>query len=150
MSKAESTATPRSRRGARSALRDIRKERDVTMLPALKRKLPLVEPMDQEQIEKIDNASMDILEQVGVVFRDSIALEDWKKAGADVRGETVHLDRGLIRELIKTIPSSFTYHARNPNNNLPFGHDHSIFVPMTGRPSLSIWKINDVGQPSMI
>ncbi len=70
MSKVESTATPRSRRGARSALRDIRKERDVTMLPTLKRKLPLVEPMDQTQIEKIDNASMDILEEVGVVFLD--------------------------------------------------------------------------------
>ena len=49
MSKAESTATPRSRRGARTALRSLRKERSVTMLPALKRKLPLVEPMDAEQ-----------------------------------------------------------------------------------------------------
>ena len=134
MRKAESTAPPRSRRGARTALRNLRKERSVTMLPALKRKLPLVEPMDAEQIEKIDNASMDILEEVGVVFRDPIALEDWKKAGADVRGETVRFERGLVRELIKTIPSSFIYHARNPDNNLPFGHDHSIFVPMTGAP----------------
>ncbi|MFT5503300.1 MAG: trimethylamine--corrinoid protein Co-methyltransferase [Gammaproteobacteria bacterium] len=134
MTKPESTSTPRSRRGARSALRKVRQYRDTTMLPALKRKLPLVEPMDSEQIEKIDNASMDILEEVGVVFRDRIALDDWKKAGADVRGETVHLDRALVRELIKTIPSSFTYHARNPDNNLPFGHDHSIFVPMTGAP----------------
>ena len=31
---------------------------------------------------------MAILEEVGVVFRDPIALEDWKSAGADVRGET--------------------------------------------------------------
>ncbi len=86
MSKVESTATPRSRRGARSALRDIRKERDVTMLPALKRKLPLVEPMDQTQIEKLDNASMDILDAVGSVFRDPIALEDCQKSGPDVTG----------------------------------------------------------------
>lgn len=134
MSKTESTATPRSRRGARSALRDIRKERDVTMLPALKRKLPLTEPMDQEQVEKIDNASMSILEEVGVVFRDPTALDDWKKAGADVQGETVRFDRDMIRELIKTIPSTFTYHARNPVNNLPFGKDHTIFAPMTGAP----------------
>jgi trimethylamine--corrinoid protein Co-methyltransferase len=53
-----------------------------------------------------------------------------------VRGETVHLDRGLVRELIATIPASFTYHARNPDNDLPFGNDHSIFVPMTGAPYL--------------
>jgi trimethylamine--corrinoid protein Co-methyltransferase len=134
MSKVESTATPRSRRGARSALRDIRKERDVTMLPALKRKLPLVEPISREQIEKIDSASMDILKQVGVVFREPIALYDWKKSGADVRGETIHFDRGLIRELINTIPPSFTYHERNSDNNLPFEQDYSIFVPMTGAP----------------
>ncbi|MCY4180058.1 MAG: trimethylamine methyltransferase family protein [Litoreibacter sp.] len=129
----EAVGTTRRGRGARKAARQVR---DVTMLPALKRGIPLTEPMSQERIEQIDNASMNILEEVGVVFRDDIALEDWRKAGADVRGERVHLDRGLVRELIASIPSSFTYHARNPANNLPFGHDHSIFVPMTGAPYL--------------
>jgi len=110
--------------------------RDVKMLPSLKRALPLTEPMDGEQIARIDAASMDILEQVGVVFRDEIALQDWRRAGARVVGETVYPDRALVRELIATIPESFTYHARNPAHNLPFGKDHSIFVPMTGAPYL--------------
>ena len=125
-----------SRRGGRGARRELRADRTTPMLPALKRNLPLVEPMSAEQVEKIDCASMDILEEVGVVFRDPVALEDWRRAGAEVRGETVHLDRGLVRELIATIPSEFTYHARNPENNLPFGKDHMIFVPMTGAPYL--------------
>ena len=125
--------TERRGRGARKA---IRQKRDTRMLPALKRQLPLTEPMSPEQVEKIDAASMAILEDVGVVFRDPIALEDWKRAGADVRGETVHLDRGLVRELIATIPTRFTIHARNHANDLPFGEDHSIFVPMTGAPYL--------------
>ncbi|MEM8632402.1 MAG: trimethylamine methyltransferase family protein [Pseudomonadota bacterium] len=120
-------------RGARKAVREAR---DVIMLPALRRRLPLTEPMDAEQIERIDGASMDILETVGVVFRDPVALEDWRRAGAKVVGETVYLDRFLVRELISTIPESFTYHARNPRNNLPFGNDHAIFVPMTGAPYL--------------
>jgi trimethylamine--corrinoid protein Co-methyltransferase len=129
-----SDQAPRARRGGRGARREIRTAHDITMLPALTRKLPLTEPLDAEQVEKIDAASMDILEEVGVVFRDDIALEDWRKAGADVRGERVHLDRGLVRELIATIPESFTYLARDPKKNLPFGKDHSIFVPMTGAP----------------
>lgn len=129
----QATGTVRRGRGAR---REIRQTRDVKMLPALKRKLPLTEPMDGEQVARIDAASMAILEDVGVEFRDDIALADWKRAGADVRGSRVHLDRGLVRELIKTIPSQFSYHARNPANNLPFGHDHSMFVPMTGAPFL--------------
>ena len=124
------------KRSGRGARRQARSTINTTMLPALRRRLSPVEPMDGEQIERIDRASMDILEEVGVVFRDEQALSDWKAAGADVRGERVHLDRNLVRELIASIPESFTYHARNPANNLPFGNDHSIFVPMTGAPFL--------------
>lgn len=126
----------RTRSGGRASRRAIRSAPNHRMLPGLKRNLPLCEPMDDEQIEKMDNASMDILEDVGVVFRDDIALADWRAVGADVRGETVHLDRGLVRELIQTIPSDFTYHARNPANNVRLGGKHSIFVPMTGAPYL--------------
>ncbi|MEM1073605.1 MAG: trimethylamine methyltransferase family protein [Pseudomonadota bacterium] len=129
----EAVGTTRRGRGARKAKRQMR---DITMLPALQRRLPLTEPMDAEQIARIDAASMSILEEVGVVFRDQVALQDWKRVGADVRGETVHLDRALIRELIATIPESFTYHARDTKKNLPFGRGHSIFVPMTGAPYL--------------
>jgi len=120
-------------RGARKAARQTR---DVKMLPALKRKLPLTEPMTPDQIEKIDAASMDILENVGVQFRDDIALADWKRAGAKVVGEMVYLDRHLVRELIASIPEIFTYHARNAANSLPFGGDHGMFIPMTGAPFL--------------
>lgn len=122
------------RSGGRNARRAMRSAPDLAMLPALKRNLPLCEPMDGEQIARIDEASMAILEDVGVVFRDEIALEDWRRAGADVRGECVHLDRGLVRELIATIPSEWTFRARNPARNLPFGGNHAIFVPMTGAP----------------
>jgi trimethylamine--corrinoid protein Co-methyltransferase len=106
------------------------------MLPALQRGLPLTEPMTHEEIRRIDEASMAVLEDVGVVFRDPVALEDWRRAGADVRGERVHLDRGLVRELIATIPAQYTIHARDPSKSLPFGGDRSIFVPMTGAPYL--------------
>lgn len=122
--------------GGRSARQAKRNTPNFDMLPGLTRNIPLCEVMDEEHVERIDDASMSILEDVGVVFRDDIALEDWKKAGADVRGETVHLDRGLVRELIKTIPSDFTYHARNPKNNVRLGGKHSVFVPMTGAPFL--------------
>ena len=142
----DAVGTTRRGRGARKV---IRQTRDINMLPALKRKLPLTEPMNLEKIEKINQASMAILEDVGVVFRDPIAITDWRAAGADIRdGDRVHLDRDLVRELIKTIPSSFTYHARNPANNLPFGNDHSIFVPMTGAPYLR--DLDDVRRNPML
>ncbi len=106
------------------------------MLPGLTNTLPHCEIMDDGQVEKIDAASMDILENVGVVFRDEIALNDWRRAGAKLVGERVYLDRGLVRELIATIPASFTYHARNPANNVALGGRQAVFVPMTGAPYL--------------
>jgi trimethylamine--corrinoid protein Co-methyltransferase len=124
------------RRGGRRERRDLRTRPDHAMLPQLTGRLPLTEPMDAEQIERIDLASLDILEDVGVVFRDDIALEDWRRAGADIRGERVHLDRALVKSLISTIPSTITLHARNPEKSVTLGGRQSIFVPMTGAPYL--------------
>ena len=132
----ETLPRSRSRSGGRSARRSLRTASDFTMLPGLTRAIPWCEVMDGAQVEKIDAASMDILENVGVQFRDDIALADWKRVGAKVEGEMVYLDRGLVRELIASIPSEFTYHARNPANNLRLGGKHSVFVPMTGAPFL--------------
>jgi trimethylamine--corrinoid protein Co-methyltransferase len=106
------------------------------MLPGLTNTLPRCDVMDEEQVARIDAASMDILENIGVQFRDAIALADWRKAGAKVEGEMVYLDRGLVRDLIATIPSDFTYHARDPKKNVALGGRNSIFVPMTGAPYL--------------
>ncbi|MAY61777.1 MAG: trimethylamine methyltransferase [Rhizobiales bacterium] len=132
----ELASTQKMRSGGRSARRTLRTTRDFTMLPGLTYGIPVCEVMDGSQVEKIDAASMDILENIGVLFRDPIALDDWKKAGAKVEGEMVYLDRGLVRELIATIPSDFTYHARNPANNVRLGGRHAVFVPMTGAPFL--------------
>ena len=129
-------ATSNVRTGGRAARRAMREATDFGMLPGLTSKLPLCEVMDDEKVHLIDDASMSILENIGIVFRDEIALADWRGAGADVRGEVVHLDRGLVRDLIKTIPADFTYHARNPQRNVKLGGRHSIFVPMTGAPYL--------------
>jgi len=130
------TGTKPTRGGGRGGRRARRAAPQHDMLPGLIRNLPACEPMDADQIARIDAASMDILEEVGVVFRDPVALRDWRRAGADVRDERVHLDRGLVRELIATIPADFTYHARDPKKNVRLGGPHSIFVPMTGAPYL--------------
>ena len=124
------------RRGGRQARRQQRGSPRHETLPHLTRGLPVVEPMSEEQVHKIDAASMDILEEVGVIFRDPVALEHWREAGARVDGERVYPDRGLIRELIASIPSDITLHARNAERTVKLGGPHSIFVPMTGAPYL--------------
>ncbi|MEM8577241.1 MAG: trimethylamine methyltransferase family protein [Pseudomonadota bacterium] len=129
-------AQERIRSGGRAARRAARARIEATILPGLRNTLPVCEILSGSQVERIDAASMDILENVGVVFRDEIALADWRRAGAKVKGETVFLDRGLVRELIATIPETFTYRARNPDKDVALGGPNAIFVPMTGAPFL--------------
>jgi len=126
----------RLRAGGRSHRRAMRTAPQFDMLPGLENRLPVCEIMDGAAVEAIDSASMDILENVGIQFRDPIALADWKGAGAKVVGELVYLDRFLVRDLIATIPSEFTYLARDPKKSLKLGERHAIFVPMTGAPYL--------------
>ena len=65
-----------SRRGGRDARRSLRTSKREDMLPSLRHGLPYTEPLDGEQIARIHEASMAILEEVGVDFRDPTALED--------------------------------------------------------------------------
>ena len=121
----------------RKVRRTDRLKTKIEMLPTLRRNIPLTEPMSEEQILQMDNASLSILEEVGVEFHDPVALQHWTDAGADVKGERVHFDRGLIRELISTIPENLTMEARDPEKSLEIGGNNSIFVPMTGAPFIS-------------
>ena len=64
------TAHTGGRAGGRGARRALRSAPDFDMWPALKRGIPECEVMDPARVEQIDNASMSILEEVGVIFRD--------------------------------------------------------------------------------
>ena len=127
------SATP-ARRGGREARRAIRTQRNNEMLPQLTRGLPYLEPLNQEQLLQIHNASMAILEEVGVDFRDEVALQQWRAAGARIDGQRVYLDREQVMELIASIPEEITLHARDPRKSVTIGKGRSIFVPMTGAP----------------
>ena len=104
------------------------------MLPTLVREISAYEILNQEGVERIHDASMSILEEVGIEFRDEEALAYWKDAGADVRGELVHIDRALMMDLVSAIPSEFTLHARNPERSVRVGGRHTIIIPNSGSP----------------
>ncbi|MDX1610263.1 MAG: trimethylamine methyltransferase family protein [Halofilum sp. (in: g-proteobacteria)] len=124
----------RRRGGGRSARRAARTQRREPMLPWLQRNVPAVEVIDAEGVERIHDASMRILETTGIDFRDPVALEDWRKSGAEVDGERVRIPRELIEQRLKTVPGRIRLHARDPDKSVELGRDATIFVPMTGAP----------------
>ncbi|RYE54861.1 MAG: trimethylamine methyltransferase, partial [Rhizobiaceae bacterium] len=104
-------------------------------LPYIIRKIKEYEVLEEEGLQLIENNADLILEEIGIEFReDAEALELWKAAGADVRGERVHFPKGLCRELLKTAPPVFTWHARNPERNVQIGGKATVFAPVYGPP----------------
>lgn len=87
-----------------------------------------------DEVERLHDASMYILENVGLDFLDEEALDIWEKAGAKVDRSSQHvwLDRGLVMEAIAKAPSSFTWRARNPAHNVLVGENAITFGPSGG------------------
>lgn len=106
-----------------------------TQLTYIRRRLPSYEVLDEEGLALIEANADTVLEEIGIEFRDDPeALAMWKEAGADVRGERVHFPKGLPRSLLKTAPSVFTQHARNPERSVRIGGDATVFAPVYGPP----------------
>jgi trimethylamine--corrinoid protein Co-methyltransferase len=104
-------------------------------LTYIKRQTNVFEVLNEEGLALIEANADTVLEEIGIEFRDDAeALELWKAAGADVRGERVHFPKGLCRELLKTAPSVFTQHARNPERSVQIGGDATVFAPVYGPP----------------
>lgn len=104
-------------------------------LTYIKRQIPLYEVLSEEGLALIEANADTVLEEIGIEFRDDAeALALWKEAGADVRGERVHFPKGLPRSLLKTAPSVFTQHARNPARSVQIGGDATVFAPVYGPP----------------
>jgi len=86
------------------------------------------------QVDQIHEASLQILEQIGVNFLYAPALEVLSRGGARVAGERVFFPPQLVEAQVKKAPSEFTLHARNPENNVIIGGDHMAFIPGYGAP----------------
>ena len=128
-------AAARRRGGGGAARRAERAAVSFETAKYIERNIPNFEVLNDEALEIIETNAESILEEIGVNFvSNPAALERWKAAGADVQGERVHIPRGLARDLIKTAPSSYVQHARNPERNVEVGGRNLILAPVYGPP----------------
>ncbi len=98
-----------------------------------------IEVLDEEQLERLHNASMRILEEFGIEFLDDESRLRAVAGGAEeVPGtQRLRFDRNLVMESVAKAPSSFTLHARNPARNLTFGGNHINFGSVASAPNVS-------------
>ncbi|MES2211055.1 MAG: trimethylamine methyltransferase family protein [Chloroflexota bacterium] len=93
-----------------------------------------VEILSEDQIETIHRASLRILAEVGTEVLGDRAIDLLARAGASVdRGSRrVRLDPELAEETIRTAPSEFRVHARNPARTVTIGGRHLVFTSVGG------------------
>ncbi len=96
------------------------------------------EVVSADELESIHDASMGILEEIGMDFLDPEARELLVAAGARVEegSERVRFDRAMVEERIRTAPSTFTLHATNPAHHLKIGGDSMAFGSVASAPNV--------------
>ena len=125
----------RGRSGGGAARRAERSAVSVETARFISRRIPDFQVLDDEALQIIEWNAETILEEIGVNFVENpAALDRWRAAGADVRGERVHIPRGLARALCATAPKSFVQHARNPERNVEIGGRNLVLAPVYGPP----------------
>jgi trimethylamine---corrinoid protein Co-methyltransferase len=75
-------------------------------------------PLTDEQIQQIHEASLTILESVGVQVEEPQALALFEEAGADVEENRVRIPRSLVEEGIERAPSRIVLAGRDPKHDL--------------------------------
>ena len=100
------------------------------------RQIPVYDLISNDGVELIHEASMRLLEEQGIEFRDPVALDTWRQAGAEVDLATsnVKIDRNLLLELIARAPSDYVHNARNPERSVRIGGRSMGFAPIYGSP----------------
>src|ERR671912_353926 len=86
--------------------------------------MSFAELLTSEQVERVHEASLEILQEVGLLVRFAPARELFRNHGGEVDSETnrVKFPRAIVEKYIKVLPPKFTFHGRDPKYDRTFPH----------------------------
>jgi trimethylamine--corrinoid protein Co-methyltransferase len=92
-----------------------------------------LELLSPDEIRRIHEASLDIIENVGVKFHSQNALDVLEANGATIDRETTvaKIPAEVVERAMGTVPHEFTLGARNPEYDLPLDGEH-IYISSDG------------------
>jgi trimethylamine--corrinoid protein Co-methyltransferase len=92
----------------------------------------------EEELTRLHDASMDLLQNTGIAFNEEEALEIFRKNGFKVDGKTVLLTEKDVRKALETTPTRFTVTARNPDKSVEIGEESFVLAPAYGPPFMAM------------
>ena len=135
----------RARRRRSSARREGSREATPTGLldrqrpyGVIRNPFPPLDPMSEDQLEKIHDMSMRILEEQGLKVLSAKARSRLRAAGAEVDDgeQMVRMDRQLVTDLVSHAPATFVLTPRNPKHVLELGGNILNFGMVSGPPNV--------------
>jgi len=97
-----------------------------------------VSVVSADELESIHDASLSVLEEIGMDVLLPEARNIYRDAGAELgEGTRVRFPRDLIMGAMAKAPATFTLHARNPEHDLHVGGDWMMFAQISSPPNCS-------------
>lgn len=96
-----------------------------------------INAVSADELEAIHDASLDVLQEIGVDVIHDQAKTLFEIGGAEVdpNSDRVRFPKGMVDDAIKTCPSSFRLHARNPAHDIWVGDDYLFFTQVASAPN---------------
>ncbi len=91
-----------------------------------------------EQVERVHSASLEILENVGLLVRNEKARKLFARHGCRVDAEThiVRFPSAVVENYRKMLPPKFTFHGRDPKYDRTLPDDGPILVTGSSAPDI--------------
>jgi trimethylamine---corrinoid protein Co-methyltransferase len=107
---------------------------EVKKLEQPRMNVPLYNLLSEEQVQKIHDKSMQILEEGGIAFYYDEAIDILKAHGVKVIDQIAYFDPEQVKEYLAKAPSQFVWSARNPEHDVTIGGNYACFAPVAGPP----------------
>ena len=121
--------TGRRRRAAVVDATPVKRPAPTPISPRLRLQL-----LDDSELQRIHEASLEILTRTGVVFGSALALDHFRRAGTRVDGKRVFIDADLLDRCVASAPSQYRLRGRNRVHDVLIGGDACAVMPGGGAP----------------
>src|SRR2546429_3936081 len=103
-------------------------------LPVWKNRLKPYDLLSGDEVNRIHEQAMTILEEIGVDFLHERARSLFQQAGMRVEDNRVRFERAFVMEQVAKTPSTFELQARNRGRSVILGGDNVVTAPVYGPP----------------
>jgi trimethylamine--corrinoid protein Co-methyltransferase len=80
-----------------------------------------IKVLSKDDIDTVQEATLRVLEKVGVIFEDEEVQKLFKREGAIVNGNIVKIPPEIVKKAIEQCPSNVVLKARNPKRSVELG-----------------------------